>query len=464
MPFKPIQFLETNRVKLSFTNKAITAYGGFALLAKLFEKLDLHSNVERMIPFRELSPNSTGPFAKILRFGLTVIAGGRRFSHTMFLGDALEIYETEFGLKRIPKSISAVTRFFRRIKSLKMAEQLSEKLWSYTFGRVIPFSEIAGDYLTFDSSVITRYGGQEGALSGYNPRKKARPSHHPLIGFLNRTKYVVNLWNRSGNASSGNGCVEFAKQTWERIASRMKILGVLADSAFYQIGFVDFIDGKLVPYVIAARLSRVIQNEIAKITQWKAVDSRISVAEFNFQHGDQKWKKKRRYIVVRQQWTVEKPRPAGRQLSFFEKDENFSRYRYGCFITSHAESPEEIWRTYRLRAGDEGIIRENKEDFALDGFSLDTFYAVEAAMLFRVLFYNIVNLFRSKCLGDDEKRQTLSTLRLKYLLVPAVLGRDGKDIVLRLGVRTQKIRQKILWIIGQLDRIFPKRIAFGPAV
>jgi len=289
MPFKPIQFLETNRVKLSFTNKAITAYGGFALLAKLFEKLDLQSSIERMIPFREISPNATGPFAKILRFGLTVIAGGRRFSHTMFLGDSLEIYEAEFEVERIPKSITAVTRFFRRIKSFQMAERLSEKFWEYTFSRVIPFGEIQSDYLSFDSSVVTRYGEQEGVAVGYNPKKKGRPSHHPLIGFLNRTKYVVNLWNRSGNTSSGNGCLEFAKQTWERLALRLKILGVLADSAFYQVDLVEFIESKQVPYVISARLSRPLQSEISKITEWKKVDAGISVAEFNFEHQHKKW-------------------------------------------------------------------------------------------------------------------------------------------------------------------------------
>ena len=53
---------------------------------------------------------------------------------------------------------------------------------------------------------------------------------------------------------------------------------------------------------------------------------------------------------------------------------------------------------------------------------------------------------------------------MKYLLIPAVLGRDGKDIILRLAVRTQSVRQKILWIINQLDLLFPKRIAFGPAM
>lgn len=464
MPFNSIKFLETNQVKLSFTNKAITAYGGFALLAKLFEKLELQAAVEGMIPFQEVSPNGTGHFAKVLRFGLTVLAGGRRFSHTMFLGDSLEIYETEFSLKRIPRSISAVTRFFGRIKSLQMAEKLSEKLWEYSFCRVIPFSEIGSDYLSFDSSVITRYGEQEGAKLGYNPKKKGRPSHHPLIAFLNRSKYVVNLWNRPGNTASSNGCVEFAKQTWERLAGQLKILGVLADSAFYAIDFVEFMEGKEVSYVIAARLSRSLQKEIAKVTDWKKVDDGISVCEFNFVHKDPKWKKSRRYIVVRQQISPQRTKPAGRQLSFFKEEEEISRYRYGCYLTSHTESPEQVWRTYRLRAGDEGIIRENKEDFALDGFALDKFYAVEAAMLIRILFYNIINLFRSKCLGDVEKRQTLSTLRMKYLLIPAVLGRDGKHMILRLGVRSQKVRSKILWIINQLDTLFPKRIAFGAAM
>lgn len=65
MPLKAIKFLETSRVKLSFTNKAMTAYGGFALLAKLFEKLELRENIERLIPFQEISPNSTGVFAHV---------------------------------------------------------------------------------------------------------------------------------------------------------------------------------------------------------------------------------------------------------------------------------------------------------------------------------------------------------------------------------------------------------------
>lgn len=38
--------------------------------------------------------------------------------------------------------------------------------------------------LVLDSPVITRYGAQQaGAEVGYNPTKRGRPSHHPLVAF-----------------------------------------------------------------------------------------------------------------------------------------------------------------------------------------------------------------------------------------------------------------------------------------
>jgi hypothetical protein len=38
--------------------------------------------------------------------------------------------------------------------------------------------------IDIDSTVITRYGNQEGAKKGYNPKKMGRNSHHPLIAFI----------------------------------------------------------------------------------------------------------------------------------------------------------------------------------------------------------------------------------------------------------------------------------------
>ena len=49
----------------------------------------------------------------------------------------------------------------------------------------------------FDSTVITREGSQEGSAKGYNPNRKGRNSHHPLMAFspsIPRPKRVGTSW------------------------------------------------------------------------------------------------------------------------------------------------------------------------------------------------------------------------------------------------------------------------------
>lgn len=455
------KLIDRSPLKLTFTNKLMTAYGGFSLLSRLFERLDLENEVTKMLPFTEVSPNSTGVFSKVLKLGLTVAAGGYRYTHSAFLGDSTEIYEKTFGVRRIPKSITAVTRFFNRFKSLQDAEYLSSRLWHFMFNQVIPLAKIAEDTLSFDSTVVTRYGQQEGSKKGYNPKKRGRKSHHPIFAFLNGSRYVVNLWNRRGDTASGNGIVEFCQQTLERLSNKIKIKMILADSGFYLADFLEFIEEKNIRYVISAPMMKPLQNEMYKINEWRDLGDGISVAEFDFQHRDKKWTKPRRYLVIRKDLSITGTDIPGRRLSLFpEDDKKVFNYKYGLFVTSSDEACEVLWRKYRLRANDENIIKENKEDFALEGFSQNGFYATEAAMLIRVMFYNILNLFRSEMLPEPESKQRLQTLRSRYFITPAVLGRDGKNPVLRIGIRKQNLRQKFLYILASISSYFDKRIAF----
>jgi hypothetical protein len=131
-------------------------------------------------------------------------------------------------------------------------------------------------------------------------------------------------------------------------------------------------------------------------------------------------------------------------------------------VTSSPKTPEQIWRTYRLRAADENIVKESKQNFGLEGFYLEKFYGTEAAILVRVLFYNLITLFRQQVLPRRESRHTWQTLRLKYFVMAAVLGQDGASPVLRLGVSRRNLRQKILWILKRLDCLPDNRIAVEP--
>jgi hypothetical protein len=68
------------------------------------------------------------------------------------------------------------------------------------------FDQIQIDRITLDldSTVMTRYGKQEGAAKGYNPKKPGRTSHHPLMAFVSELDIFANIWLRPGNTGSAN--------------------------------------------------------------------------------------------------------------------------------------------------------------------------------------------------------------------------------------------------------------------
>ena len=409
-----------------------------------------------MFPVVETSPNSKGVASKLIKFGLTVLVGGNRFSHTIFLGDSNHIYERLFGLKKMVKSSTAITRLFNKIKTFEDSMKLSESLWSYTFNEIIPFKKIQSDYLNFDSKVITRYGEQEGAEVGYNPKKKGRVSHHPNMAFLNESKYIVNFWNRSGNSSSGNGVVEFLKETLTRLGDRLSIKACICDSGYYKIDLLKHLESIQIDYIVGVPFYQTLQRVFLEQKDWLEVEEGLCVTSFEFEHKSKNWDKKRRYILIRQDKKL-KEKAKGKQLNLFKEDDDLSKYRYTCLITSLSDSPLEVWRTYRKRANDENIIKENTYDFGLEGFSLNNFYATEAAMLIRILFYNLINFFRNEILPEKEKKSRLQTLRYKYLVIPAQMGSDGRKMVLRLGIKLKAFRERIRWILNKIETYFNER-------
>lgn len=61
----------------------------------------------------------------------------------------------------------------------------------------------------------------------------------------------------------------------------------------------------------------------------------------------------------------------------------------------------EVWRSYRERADCENRIKELKEDFGLDSFNRYSFYAIEAALAFAMLAYNLMSTFQQAVVRQD---------------------------------------------------------------
>ena len=439
------------QVRIDFTSKSITPYGGIAsIIAKFIEKIDFGSWVESSIPVEEKSNNGGGIYEKVLSQFLITLCGGFRFSHLWF-DRGMEVLLATFGVKWLPSAASTLTRFWGKIKTQLQAERLGESAREFSC-RLLEWCGATSGSLRFDSSVITLYGSQEGAKKGYNPKKPGRKSHHPLLAFVDGG-FVVNLWNRSGDTFAGHGAIDFFNQTFASLAKiSYKVRRVLCDSGFYLIEFIEHLENKGLTYIMAARAYRPLQNRIMKIENWERVADGIEVGDFWFEHTDEKWDKPRRYVAVRQ-FVPEREQATGKQLNLFVEFEQWRNYRISLFITNdHESSPEKIWRDYRPRATDENVIKELKKNYGLAAFNMKNFWATEAVMVIEALvFHNIIQFMNRNLFNKNGISQTLQTLRSKYFVIGAQLGSSGRKKVLRLSVTDRKLRSKITWIIKQID-------------
>ena len=177
--------------------------------------------------------------------------------------------------------------------------------------------------IDLDSTVITRYGDQEGASKGYNPKKPGRNSHHPLIAFISQTKMVANAWMRSGNTSDLNNYSNFLDETFDVCLKDHKVGLVRADSGFYSQKFLEYFENRNLNYY------ENIKYTIGSVTKWVSITKGLEVASLRFKPDNGK---ERRYIIVRK-LISEYPKSGGKLL--FDEP----TYRYSAFVTN-IELPE----------------------------------------------------------------------------------------------------------------------------
>ena len=415
MAYKTTSLLGSEQIGITFTDKAVTPWGGLTLFSGLARQIGLEQALRAALPFQLTSPNATDPVDIVLAFMAGVLVGSRRLAH-------IERLRWDHGVRKIlglKRFVSDTTlgRFFRRFTAGKVTE-VFESLLRWQLGLIALNEEI----LDLDSSIMERYGKQEGAYLGYNPKKHRRPSHHPLIATLGSRPWVVHAWLRSGNTTSARGAEQFLEEALALLPSTIAIRYLRADSGFGIESFLSRVEEKSLIYTVVARFTRGLKNLTAGVTDWRELESGIEVSEVMFQaHG---WTRARRVVLIRQR---AKDRDFVRGRELFDDP----AYLYQAILTNRTDAPEEVWRFYRGHAEIETKIRELKWDYGIDGFSQKKFFATEAAFRFVCITYNLISLLQEK-LGQHY--QTLGTLRAQLLACGALVGRDGKKTMLRLSL------------------------------
>ena len=123
-------------------------------------------------------------------------------------------------------------RYFSQRDKQKFTQAINQRVFTKLYQWF--YEQISFDNYTLDldSTIMTRYGEQQGVKKGYNPKKPGRKSHHPLMAFISDVRMVVNFWLRSGDSYTSNNFYGFLESTFERLKG--KTIGLLrADNGFY---------------------------------------------------------------------------------------------------------------------------------------------------------------------------------------------------------------------------------------
>ena len=412
------------------------------MIKEFYDRIGMFDKLRQLALHREGSAVAVKHHEIIESFMMSVILGAGSCSGASQISydEVLkEIFQWEKGMP----SQSTLSRFFPKYTQQKSDEIFSDlnQWW---------FNELGYTNLTLDvdSTVITRFGHQEGAEKGYNPKRKGRKSHHPIIAFLAEPKMIANAWMRTGDSASSTEFKEFLDNTFTMVPRES--IGLLrGDSGFCSNNILKYLEKIELKYIIAMPMKSGLVDRILEAKKWVSSE-RQGVDLCSFLYKARGWSKYRRIVVVRKD--VEKlPNCGGKTL--FSQQDDYLRYRYSAFVTTSEYSDQLVWLTYRHRAEAENQIKELKYDYGIEGFCFHDMDATEFAFRWVMVAYNLMSYIRNAIVVSKVKH-TLSTLRYNCIAIGAYLVTSGRQKKLMLAVNGKKR--------DYIDSLFHKIISFHP--
>jgi len=406
-------------LEFSFEGDALTHFGGLFLIQRFCNKLRLRRRLQRIL---KSAPRwiDYRPEDMIMTFLYVLIAGLQRVNKTEIL-QYNGLFLSLIGLQRFPDQ-TALRRFLWRMPPAAIREmvRLHDRLRAELFAIPQPRTQLE---FHMDSVVLTLYGHQQGARKGYNPRKKGRPSYHPILCF---EAHGQEFWHgslRPGDAASSTGARFMVRRCLEKVPSSIarSRIRFLADSGYFGGKLVGDLDQAGCGYIIVASK---VKNFLlaAHGAGFKPMHFGWGVAEF--QYKPLKWKKAHRFIVVRR--PVDEDPDEADQLTLLQ----VGRYKYSAYVTNLNLKAENVWRTYHSRANIEKSIRELLYHLALNKIPTQEWTANVAFFQMLLFAYNLVHWFKRLCLPKDYFTATVETIRSDFLVLPGKLTcRAGRNVL-----------------------------------
>ena len=416
---------------IEYSDKQVTPFGGMVLMKEFIDQLGIDEYLEELDLPRPGSNRGYKAQEVIESFWVNIWTGASRYNHCNNLRQD-EVLKKIFAYQAMP-SQSTYSRFFGRFSQARNTRVFPE-LQRWFLDKL----NVGALTIDFDSTVITRAGDQQGSAKGYNPNRRGRNSHHPLVAFISQTRMVANAWLRPGNTAASSNAEAFMHETFSEVLKNQKVGLVRADSGFYSQKLLSYLEQRELSYVIAARFHQAMKHRVYGIKEWVKLCDGIELSEFDYKPHKGK---SRRHIVIGKE-VSRRPDAAGKMLF-----EDLPEYRYSIYVTNLDLPLDQCWNIYNTRADCQNRIKELKADFGLESFCLEDFWATEASFRFIMVAYNIISLFRHFTL-QDRKSSTLKTLRAYCFALGAWTSTHANKTTLKISLP----RKRRPW----MDAVFHK--------
>jgi len=403
--------------KINFSAKNLTTNAGLFLLLENVKNNGIFELIKDVVVFAKESTNKI-KMNHIKTILCAFFIGIDKLERVKLLQNDPVIKEFDISVKE-PETLSRFLGKFNR-KTTQYLRNINFQL----FRKLLSKSNLMSITIDIDSSVINVEGHQEGAVKGYNPKKRGNRCYNIQFAFCDELKAYVMGFMRSGNTYTANGTVELIKEIVANIKTDDLAIFFRMDSGYFDEEIIETIESLGCTYLIKAK-------------SYSTLASHTPIPSVAFNKGEEgretaelltkldTWDKDRRFIISR----IVKAEKESAQLSLFEDLE----YDNFFFVTNTDLSAEKVVITYEKRGNAENYIKEAKYDMAVGHILLKSFWANEAIFQLMMLAYNLFLMFKFDSLEVSEYKQQIKTFRLKYVFVAAKITKSARMVIMNVS-------------------------------
>jgi hypothetical protein len=342
-----------------------------------------------------------------------------------------------FGWQAVPDP-TTFGRWLRR-GGERLAGQMDGILWQMVRARWLATDVPRSVMLVLDSTVVQRYGlKQAGAEKGYNPMKRGRPSHHPLVAFLAETGDCLGVRWRPGNANTAAGAIPWIRALVGQLrAAGVEEITLRLDKGFFSREMVCALEALGVSYAL-------------KVPDHQWVRSRLS--------------RYRRSTKDAALWTASGELYGARLLTTQQRREileeagELELESYEVLKTAHVLTNVEgihalsAWRLYNQGALVEQRIEELGQ-LSVGETAVDDLGGNHLLWALGALAYQMLHWVRTTALSGSWRRAQPKRLRAWLFRLPAKLTTHARKQYVQLQ-RAEPLRRELLRAL--------RRIGTGP--